>query len=376
MDNEKALKPYRALYLHIPFCKSRCSYCDFATHAARSGSNQIDRYIEGLILEIRRASREELLGEIETVYIGGGTPTHAGMRNLSSLLYALGTSMHLEPHVECTVEANPESLSSEMIRDLWALGVNRLSIGVQSFNDGTLHTLGRAHDGARAREAVEIARERFDNISIDLMCGIAGQTLAFFLDDLKTAVTLGINHISIYPLAIEEGTPFESMVDSGLLPEPDGDVQAEMMQVAQDYLTAQGFKRYEIASYARPGYESRHNTAYWTGVPYLGLGQSAVTMSQTLDNSVRRRLLDGNEQERLNARQIVAEDLMLKMRMVRGVSLLELDQSAKVLPAVWDCFNDLVDCGLAEKTEEAYIPTNLGWLCGNELFGAILELAP
>ena len=143
--------PYKALYLHIPFCRHRCSYCDFATRAVEKDDPAIACYIDDMILDIRRASREEKLGSIETVYIGGGTPSHIGMANLSALLYALSTSMHLTPEVECTMEANPESLTEPMVKDLWALGVNRLSLGVQSFDDGMLKTLGRVHDAEGAK---------------------------------------------------------------------------------------------------------------------------------------------------------------------------------------------------------------------------------
>ena len=138
-----AYDPYKALYLHIPFCVRRCGYCDFTTSAVERDSPAIDEYVESLVMDIRRASREGKLGAIETVYLGGGTPSYIGMRRLSMLLYALSMSMHLEPEVECTMEANPESLTERMVRDIWALGVNRLSIGVQSFDDGLL--MGERH---------------------------------------------------------------------------------------------------------------------------------------------------------------------------------------------------------------------------------------
>ena len=168
-----AYDPYKALYLHIPFCVKRCGYCDFATSAVERDSPIIDEYVESLVMDIRRASREGKLGAIETVYLGGGTPSYIGMRRLSMLLYALSMSMHLEPEVECTMEANPESLTAPMVRDIWALGVNRLSLGVQSFDDEVLRILGRAHDAEAARAAVRAAQERFENVSVDLMCGIA-----------------------------------------------------------------------------------------------------------------------------------------------------------------------------------------------------------
>ncbi len=205
--------PYRALYIHIPFCAHRCAYCDFATSAVPGDAAEVGEYIERLILDIRRASKAGDLASIETVYIGGGTPSHVGSKHLSNLLYTLGVSMNLTTEVECSMEANPESLTPELVRDIYALGVNRLSIGVQSFDDGILRTVDRVHDGQAARAAVAMARERFDNVSIDLMCGIPGQTPDMFLSDVSEAVRLGVAHVSVYPLSIEEGTPFDRLVE-------------------------------------------------------------------------------------------------------------------------------------------------------------------
>ena len=229
--------PYRALYLHLPFCVKRCSYCDFATAAVPAESPQIDEYVEDLCLQIRRKSKEGELGGISTVYLGGGTPSHMGMPRLSMLLYTLGLSMRLEPDVECTMEANPESLTSSMVRDIWALGVNRLSIGVQSFDDHVLGILGRAHDAQGAKRAIACARERFENVSVDLMCGIPGQSIESFEDSVKTAIECGVSHVSVYPLTIEPHTPFDAMVLSGQLAEPDDDVEAEHMQAAERILS-------------------------------------------------------------------------------------------------------------------------------------------
>ncbi len=324
-----AYDPYKALYLHIPFCVRRCGYCDFATSAVERDSPIIDEYVESLVMDIRRASREGKLGAIETVYLGGGTPSHIGMGRLSMLLYALSMSMHLEPEVECTMEANPESLTAPMVRDIWALGVNRLSIGVQSFDDEVLRILGRAHDAEAARAAVRAAQERFDNVSVDLMCGIPGQSAQSFAESVREAVALGVAHVSVYPLTIEPHTPFDRAVMRGEMDEPDEDVEAAAMEEARRILEGAGFHRYEVASYARPGFESRHNTAYWTGKPYLGLGRSAVTMTQNAER--RMRVQDGQVVEDLDARQMAAEDLMLGMRMARGVSDEQVTRAAAVI---------------------------------------------
>ena len=367
-------EPYKALYIHLPFCKRRCRYCDFATQAISGDDPHIDEYVERLVLEIRRAGRAGLLGQVKTVYIGGGTPSYIGLSRLSMLLYTISLSMHLTPEVECTMEANPDSLSANMVRDLWALGVNRLSLGVQSFDDSVLALLGRVHDAQRARYAIRMAQERFENISIDLMCGIPGQTLGSFEADVRTALELGVRHVSVYPLTIEEGTPFDAMVESGELAEPDPDAQADMMEAAARILEAAGMSRYEVASYAYPGFESRHNQAYWTGKPYLGIGRSAVTMRQ--NDACRERLRDGEVEERLDCRQMCAEDLMLGMRMTQGVTDAQIEGASTVLDDVAEAYADLQARGLVVHENGRYTPTKQGWLRGNELYGKLLELAP
>ena len=373
--------PYKALYLHVPFCVRRCGYCDFATSAVERDSPVIDEYVESLVLQLRRASKEGELGQIETVYIGGGTPSHIGMGRLSMLLYALSTAMHLEPEVECTMEANPESLTEAMVRDIWALGVNRLSIGVQSFDDEVLRILGRAHDAEAARAAVRAAQTRFHNVSVDLMGGIPGQSLASFEASVREAMALGVTHVSVYPLTIEPHTPFDRAVMCGEMAEPDDDVEAACMEAAARILGEAGFIRYEVASYARPGLASRHNTAYWTGVPYLGMGRSAVTMTQNGER--RMRVQDGRVVDDLDARQMEAEDLMLGMRRASGVSDAQVSQAAAVIDgadtkasSVAEAFAELSTLGLVEHAGGRIRPTERGWLCGNELYGRLLDLAP
>lgn len=363
--------PFGALYIHVPFCAQRCLYCDFKTQAVSPDDPRISSYVDSLIGAIRKASREGELGSIDTVYLGGGTPSYLGNKNLSNILYTLSLSMHLTPEVECTLEANPESFTEAMAKDLWALGVNRLSFGVQSFNDDLLISIGRIHTSRRAVEAIQQAQIRFENISIDLMCGLPGQTREMFLNDLATAVDLGVTHVSVYPLTLEEGTPLSALVDQGILPEPDSDLQVDMMQDAARYLTQAGFHRYEVASYARPGFESRHNSAYWTGIPYLGLGPGAVTMMQDETSRVR---LEGDEViEVLNLSERYAEDLMLGMRMSRGVSQALIDAASPYTHRLDETITALCDEGYATYKDGRLVPTEKGWLFGNHVYGALLE---
>lgn len=343
-------QPYEALYIHIPFCKSKCAYCDFASEAISADDPRIEAYIDELILSIRAASRADLLGDLKTVYIGGGTPTHIGNKQLSRLLYALSLSMHLTPEVECTLEVNPESLTEAMVKDLFALGVTRLSFGVQSFDDAVLATLGRAHDAEQARKAIERAQLRFENISLDLMCGIPGQSIDSFRSSVEEALSLGVTHVSIYPLTIEEGTRLRDLMDRSAFVESEdalSDAAAEMMVCAEELLVAHGFHRYEVASYARAGFECEHNKMYWTGKPYLGVGHAAVSMKQ--NDASRVRFSDGCVQEVLTHEQALVEDLMLGMRMSRGVSAEKVRAVEALVPNTRSAFATLEEKGLVAE---------------------------
>lgn len=365
---------YRALYVHVPYCTQRCLYCDFETRAIEQGAPEMRSYTEQLCLDIMRASRARDLNSIETIYIGGGTPSFLDSGSLSQLLYTLSLVLPTNPSREWTMEANPESVTEHLIQDIWALGVNRLSLGVQSFQGSELEALGRVHDAACAVRAIEYAHTRFQNISVDLMCGIPGQTLASFEGSIAEAIALGVTHVSVYPLTIEQNTPFERMLLEGRISDVDEDFQAACMERAAEMLEAAGFFRYEVASYARAGYECKHNCAYWTGVPYLGLGHGAVSMTQDANGRVRTK--DGEEQERLSCVQALAEDAMLGMRMTCGISPELVQKIAHTFPNGAATFNALVERGLAQWQDGRFVPTMQGWLCGNELYGAMLDLAP
>lgn len=366
--------PYKALYVHIPFCVKRCAYCDFTTHAVAFDDPSIDDYIDDLCMQIRRKAKEGELADLSTIYLGGGTPSYIGNARLTKLLYLISVSVRLENISEFSMEANPESITEALIKDSWAMGVNRLSIGVQSFDDNILSMLGRAHSAQTAKDALALAHQRFENVSVDLMCGIPGQTQDSLVLSLEEAIDAGVSHISIYPLTIEPFTPLDSRMLAGEFPEIDEDMQAAHMELAEKVLTAHGFVRYEVANYALPGHESMHNKAYWTGLPYLGIGLSAATMTQ---NSERRmRVKDGLVTDDLNKAQMLAEDLMLGMRLAQGISTDQVERACVSLPGLHNELSELIALGLVEFHENRYKPTRLGWLCGNELYGRIYDLAP
>lgn len=267
---------YRALYLHIPFCRAKCLYCDFDSRALTGCALEeaIGAYCEGFSAQVDAHGNAGELSAVETVYVGGGTPSLLGGRLVG--LVDLVRS-YCEP-VEFTCEANPESFTLDLAQALRAAGVTRISLGVQSLNASELKAIGRIHSAEQAMLAVAQAKAAGFSTSCDVMCGLPGQTLDTFAETLRSLVTLNPDHVSVYPLQLEEGTPLARMEEAGEMEVPDEDFQAQCMGLAAEVLKEAGYERYEVASYAKPGHRCRHNIAYWTGKPYLGLGRSAASM--------------------------------------------------------------------------------------------------
>ena len=267
---------YRALYLHIPFCRAKCLYCDFDSRALTGCALEeaIGAYCEGLSAQVDAHGNAGELSAVETVYVGGGTPSLLGGRLVG--LVDLVRS-YCEP-VEFTCEANPESFTLDLAQALRAAGVTRISLGVQSLNASELKAIGRVHSAEQAMLAIAQAKAAGFSTSCDVMCGLPGQTLDTFAETLRSLVTLNPDHVSVYPLQLEEGTPLARMEEAGEMEVPDEDFQAQCMDLAAEVLEEAGYERYEVASYAKPGHRCRHNIAYWTGKPYLGLGRSAASM--------------------------------------------------------------------------------------------------
>lgn len=272
------------LYVHIPWCPTRCIYCDFNTYVeAEPGLKS--RYHAALLAEIRQAGEALDRPALATVYIGGGTPTTLPPEQLAGLVETITGCFELRPGAEVTVEANPGGLSAAYLAELRQAGINRLSLGVQSFNDAELSFLSRRHDAAMAREAVIQARAAgFDNVSLDLIFNLPRQSLAEWQITLHEALALAPEHVSLYSLIVEPGTPLERQVTAGQVPLPDDDVAADMYAEAIAALGAAGYSHYEISNWARsqgeadwqsPPLGSAHNLIYWRNQPYLGLGAGA-----------------------------------------------------------------------------------------------------
>src|SRR5712692_323497 len=271
---------HAGVYLHIPFCRSHCSYCDFATGMYEG--ELADRYVNSLIREITRWSEVDSPAAVDTIYFGGGTPSLLKPAQIERILKAVRDCFRLVGGAEITLELNPgdggasAAARQETVREFRRLGINRASFGAQTFDDRELKQLGRTHTSADIRSTFQRLREAgFENINFDLIAGLPGQTLRGWKRNLDEALELRPEHLSLYLLDVHEGTPLADQIHSGAQPKPDDDLAAEMYRVMIERVTVAGYQHYEISNFCLPGFQSRHNTKYWSGAPYYGFGCSA-----------------------------------------------------------------------------------------------------
>jgi oxygen-independent coproporphyrinogen III oxidase len=263
-----------SLYLHIPFCDHRCAYCDFNAYAGLEAL--IPAYVDALTAEVRFWGERLNARPVPTVFFGGGTPSLLPLPLLARVIANIRSSFAVDSDAEWTLEANPGTVDQTYFHGLRSLGINRVSLGVQSFDDGELKRLDRIHDAATALAAFDAARTAgFDNLSLDLIYGLERQSLAGWQRNVEQAIALSPEHLSLYALTIEEGTPLAHHVSKGEASEPDADLQADMYELAQDRLATSGYAQYEISNWAKPGRECRHNLVYWRDGEWLGLGAGA-----------------------------------------------------------------------------------------------------
>lgn len=376
------------VYVHVPLCVSKCAYCDFCSVVT---SERMADSVAGALTDQASALAPAGTGfRATTLYFGGGTPSVLGPR-LPRLVTAMRTVFGVPlDGGEVTVEANPDSMVPALAAALAATGVTRVSLGVQSFDDAVLRVLGRPHDANGAlRAAAAVTATGVLDLSVDLMCGVPGQDMRSWEESLAIAVSTGAAHVSVYPLTLEIGTPMDAEVLAGVLPAPDPDVAADMMLLADRMLAAEGLDRYEVANYAVPGHESRHNSAYWTGRPYLAVGPSAHGMVAACDallvgvtapapaDAARLRysytadvrawldapLSPPAETEWLTAAEALREDAMLGLRLSAGI-----DDGLAARAGVMEVLQSLVTDGLLERAEHHWRVTQRGWLLGNEVF--------
>lgn len=329
-----------SLYLHVPFCRRKCIYCDFYSVGERLADREslVRKYLEEF-----DARRHEIPLPAKTLYLGGGTPSLMPVEQLSALVEALSARGAIgESTTERTIEINPDDVTEDKAVAWSRLGFNRFSIGVQSFDDTLLRTIGRRHDAASARRVVETLQPLGD-VSLDLIFALPEQTVEQWRQTVAEAVALRPQHISAYALMYEEGTPLTRLRDNGTIREADDDIYLEMFSYLTDTLAAAGYRQYEISNYALPGHESRHNSAYWDGTPYLGLGPAAHSYdgrrTRRANPADIRRYLSHDftnrfyTEETLTDSELAEEYLLTRLRTAAGIDLADFRQRFPSLSA-------------------------------------------
>ena len=385
------------VYIHIPYCKSRCSYCDFATDVYRDGG-AVERYVEAVCKEIQGGNLSGSEGvavpvrapdvlqdtlptgrvsacAIDTIYFGGGTPSLLLPDQLERILDAVLNGFHINPDTEVTMEMNPATVTADSLEAYRSLGVNRASFGVQTFNERHLKLLARGHDANDARETFRLLRGAgFGNVSFDLIAGLPGQTMDDWRRNLNEAVAMGPEHLSLYLLEVHEGTPLATQLKSGRRPMPDEELAAEMYETMIDTLAAAGYQQYEISNFSLPGYESRHNTKYWRLEPVHGFGVSAHSFDGAERYANERDTLSYVDLiERTGSAEVYREPIdkasetaFLGLRLNEGV---ELNRHAERFGIdLKDRVSDLMEKGLVEIESGRLRLTRRGMLFSNEVF--------
>lgn len=373
---------FNRLYIHVPFCIEKCHYCAFVSSTPQK--NELAEYPTLLLRELQlHAASSKLL---DSIYFGGGTPSLLQSEHLARLLEGISAHLNISADAEITLEANPGTVDSTSLKDFHNIGINRISLGIQSFDDCFLKSLGRIHTTGQARQAFRDVREAgFENVSIDLMHSLPGQSLQQWRSELQYAIEINPEHISIYGLTVEEGTPFARLYPVGNAELTDEDLSADMFELAHDLLTAAGFEHYEIANYARPGYRSEHNSGYWQRDGYLGLGVAAHSFLRegygvrfsnpdTL-TEYSRSVLSGQlakvDELRLTERDAMAEYMFLGLRLADGIDLTSFKREfGRSLESVYGGVpDDLAKLGLLRLSGGMISLTRKGVLLSNQVFG-------
>jgi len=375
----------KGAYIHIPFCEHICYYCDFNKYFLKN--QPVDDYLQALDREMALADDDGIETCLETIFVGGGTPTALNARQMAFFLESVKT--RLNPHdsiKEWTMEANPENMDEEKLALMKQFGVNRLSIGVQTFNDRLLKAIGRAHDRASVLRAFRLARRiGFDNVSLDLMFGLPGQTAEDLKASLKEACALEPEHLSIYSLQIEPRTIFYNRLKNGTLKLPDQDMEAEMYEYIMDFLDAHGYKQYEISNFTKPGFESRHNLLYWNNEEYYGFGAGShgyvqgerVVNAGAVKGYIRRIRETGSARTAshpVTPQEKMEEEMFLGLRKIDGVSKREFYR--KFGRTMHDLYGESIDRlkskGLLYENDDRIALTRTGLLLGNDVFQEFL----
>jgi oxygen-independent coproporphyrinogen III oxidase len=378
---------YPSLYIHIPFCQRKCRYCSFVSYAGRE--NDMANYIHALNRELKL----RLPGyKIRTLYFGGGTPSLLAIEQIESILETVNSISGTGEIEELSLEANPGMVDIDYLRALRKAGINRLSLGIQSFDDNELALLGRIHNSEQARRSIGYAREAgFDNLNLDIICGIPGQSRDSFEHTLTEAINIRPEHISLYPLTLEEDTPMWHSIQSGEIPPPDADLAADQYELAEKLLADAGFVHYEISNWARSGFACRHNLVYWLCRPYIGVGVAAHSyidsyrMANTPDLDKYLASFSPENDNPLNALEmkepinldlVLSESIIMGLRLCNGININGLNSRFGI--NFTDCYHkpleEMTELGLLEVEDGNLRLTAKGRLLGNEVFQRFLPV--
>jgi putative oxygen-independent coproporphyrinogen III oxidase len=377
-----------AVYIHWPFCRSKCPYCDFNSHV-RDGVDAT-RWTRALMRDLERQAELTTGRAVGSVFFGGGTPSLMPPETVAALLDGVRSNWAVMPDVEITLEANPNSAEAERFRAFAAAGVNRLSLGVQALDPAALRFLGRAHDREEAIGAIELARATFPQFSFDLIYARPGQSPAAWRRELDEALTLAGEHLSLYQLTIEPGTAFATLARRGELLPPEEDSAATLFEITQERLAAAGLPAYEISNHARPGAECRHNLAYWRYRDYAGIGPGAhgrLTLGGTKYATRQHRLPEKwieavetkgtgiEESAPIDRVTAIEEMLMMGLRLVEGVSRAKLEGAAggDAEPLFGSKLAPLIEAGFLTLDPERLAATAAGRQCLNAVLGSLLS---
>ena len=366
----------KGLYIHIPFCVKKCSYCDF--YSLPDSLHTSESFVNAIIKESEMYAKMSF----QTIYLGGGTPSLLGGKLVTDLIYGLGKSLNLAYIEESTIEVNPESATTEFMEAIRYAGINRVSVGVQSLNDNELKTVGRIHTSTQALDTVVLAKQLgFKVVSADLIIGLPGQTRVTLRRSLDALIQSGIEHLSLYCLTLEEGTP---MAENPPYDLPSDDIQAELFQYASSYLGEYNYTHYEISNFALKGHECKHNLNYWQGGEYLGLGPAAASHLDgrryknraDLKGYLKKPCCQIEDYENLNQKEKAAEEAMLRLRLLaEGIDINQLMTKfgQANIKALVDRCNQMVSQGRLLTDGLRYWLPSTRILTSNTIFADVIE---
>ncbi|HUH87502.1 MAG TPA: radical SAM family heme chaperone HemW [Pusillimonas sp.] len=378
--------PPLSLYVHVPWCVRKCPYCDFNSHELQAELPEAE-YLAALRADLEQALPLIWGRQVHTVFIGGGTPSLLSAAAVDEMLAMFRACLNLWPDAEITMEANPGTVEAARFQDYARSGVNRVSLGIQSFDDAALKTLGRIHDSAQARRAIDAAQKAFKRVNLDLMFALPGQTLKGCETDLRTAMGYGTEHLSLYNLTLEPNTVFAKYPPQDL---PDEDLAAAMQDEVAEWAQQGGWQRYEVSAYARQGARSRHNLNYWEFGDYLGIGPGAHGKLSFADHIIRQSRLrqpqswmakarnrDGShiaEERNVTAQELPFEFMLNALRLKQGVSAASFEERTGLsLASIVPVLNRAASKGLLENDPSRIQATPLGWRYLNDLVSMFLD---